>query len=38
LVEPVEGTGFFLAEDEDVDRELLGVHASILAVIRGFLD
>ena len=32
LVEPVEGAGFFLAEDEDVDGELLGIHASILAV------
>lgn len=32
LVEPVEGAGLFLAEDEDVDRELLGVHASILAL------
>lgn len=38
LVEPVEGAGFFLAKDEDIDRELLGVHASILAVMGGFLD
>jgi len=32
LVEPIEGAGFFLAEDQDVDGELLGIHASILAV------
>ena len=31
LVEPIERAGLFLAEDDDVDGELLGVHASILA-------
>ena len=31
LVEPVERARFFLASNEDVDRELLRVHASILA-------
>ena len=31
LVEPIERAGFSFAADEDVDRELLGVHASILA-------
>src|SRR5262249_12948225 len=31
LVEPIEGTGFLIALDDDVDRELLRVHASILA-------
>ena len=32
LVEPVERTRLFLAEDDDIDRELLRVHASILAL------
>ena len=32
LVEPVEWTRLFLAVDDDVDRELLRVHASILAL------
>ena len=32
LVEPVERTGLFLAVDDDIDRELLRVHASILAL------
>jgi hypothetical protein len=32
LVEPIERAGVFLAEDDDVDGELLRVHASILAV------
>ena len=31
LVEPVEGAGPFVALDDDLDRELLRVHASILA-------
>ena len=32
LVEPIEGAGLFVAENDDVDGELLRVHASILAV------
>jgi len=31
LVEPIEGAGFLIPLDDDVDRELLRVHASILA-------
>jgi len=31
LIEPIERTGLFLAKDDDVNRELLRVHASILA-------
>jgi len=31
LVEPIERAGLSFAADEDVDRELLGVHTSILA-------
>jgi hypothetical protein len=34
LVEPIERAGVFLAEDDDVDGELLRVHASILAVSK----
>ena len=32
LVEPIEGAGLFVAENDDVDGELLRVHASILAL------
>ena len=35
LVEPIERAGLFLTEDDDVDGELLGVHASILAGENG---
>lgn len=35
LIEPVEGAGLFISEDDDVDGELLRVHASILAGRRG---
>src|SRR5579859_1734486 len=34
LIEPVEGTGLFVAENDDGDGELLRVHASILALGR----
>ena len=32
LVEPIERAGLFVAENDDVDGELLRVHASILAL------
>jgi hypothetical protein len=31
LVEPIQGARLFVAENDDVDGELLRVHASILA-------
>jgi hypothetical protein len=34
LVQPIEGTGFSLAANENVDGELLRVHASILASVH----